>query len=407
MSHSPRLSISSKTRTSLLGAAVALLASACAGLPDTPVNPDDPADDTCTTDSDCDSASVCEAGICVARRDSAECTTDADCSDGKHCVVGSCTAVLPKPGPTPSDPEETCAKGELELVARPATVTVLVDQSWSMNQRFDAGTRWSVLRDALLNPESGVIKLLEHDVRFGIALYSSQNGYGRGHTRTCPLLTGLDEVPVAFGNYDAISKIYGAANPIDDTPSAESLAAVTDKLAALPADGPKAIVLATDGEPDTCDDPDAHNPDTNAFAVATAKASYAAGVSTYILSVGTEIAEHHLQAMANAGAGVPDGGPNAPFFRATDQAGLKAALSNIVTDIRSCTFLLEGDLDTAVVTKGKVLLDGEPLTYGTDFTLNGDDEVELLGARCDAVKTGDHTLSAEFPCVRNGVPVVR
>ncbi|HEY3496838.1 MAG TPA: hypothetical protein VGK73_19200 [Polyangiaceae bacterium] len=406
MSHSARFSTYA-SKTSLLGAAVALLASACAGIPDSPVDPNDPEDDSCSSDADCDDGSVCEDGRCVVRQDPSECKSDADCSGGKRCIVGTCSAVLPKPGPTPPGPEEVCAKGELELVARPATVSVLVDQSFSMLQRFDGGTRWDVLRDALLDPESGVIKQLEQDIRFGIALYSSENGYGRAHTRACPLLTGLDEVPVALGNYDAISAIYGSARPIDDTPTAESLAAVTDKLAALANEGPKAIVLATDGEPDTCDDPDAHDPDTNAFAVATAEASYAAGVRTYILSVGTEIAEHHLQAMANAGAGVPAGGPNAPFFRATDQAGLESALSSIVTDIRTCTFHLEGDIDTAVVTKGKVLLDGELLEYGIDFTLDADGEVELLGARCTAMKTGDHTLSAEFPCVRNGVPIVR
>ncbi len=36
-----------------------------------------------------------------------------------------------------------------------------------------------------------------------------------------------------------------------------------------------------------------------------------------------------------------------------------------------------------------------------------DSEVEVLGARCDALKQGDHRLAAEFPCLVNGVPVVK
>jgi hypothetical protein len=300
-----------------------------------------------------------------------------------------------------------CVKGELELAQRPATVVMLIDQSASMHQAFDGGTRWQVLRDALLDEENGAIKKLESTVRFGIALYSSENGYGRSGARTCPLLAGLDEIPIDFGNHAKIRDLYAAASPIDDTPTAESLALVTDRLAALAVDGPKAVLLATDGEPDTCEDSDAHNADTNRFAVETARATHTAGISTYVLSVGTEIAEKHLQDMANAGAGVPDGGTNAPFYRATDQAGLRAALASIVETTQSCTFHLEGDLSTAVVAKGTVKIDGQPTTMGVDWTINADGDVELLGVRCDAVKAGHHEVSAEFPCVVNGKPVVR
>jgi hypothetical protein len=284
---------------------------------------------------------------------------------------------------------------------------MLIDQSSSMNKPFDGGTRWEVLRSALLDETTGAVKQLESEVRFGIALYSSQNGYGRSGDRTCPMLAGLDEIPIDFGNYTRIRELFAAASPIDDTPTAESLAAVTDKLAALPVDGPKAILLATDGEPDTCADPDAHNADTNRFAVDTARATYAAGISTYVLSVGTEIAEQHLQDMANAGAGVPDGGANAPFYRATDQAGLRAALGSIVESTQSCAFHLDGDVSSAFVTDGTVKLDGQPITMGVDWTLDANGDLVLLGARCDAVKAGHHELSAEFPCVVNGKPVVR
>ncbi len=401
---SPRFFRSTVMRTSLGGLALSL-AAGCGAFTDAVVQPEpEPIVDECRTGTDCGDGFDCVDGLCV---EAPECRSDADCMAGQVCTNNACVAREITPGPMPDDPQDVCVQGELDLVARPATVVMLIDQSASMQQQFDGGTRWQVLRNALLDEQNGAIKKLEQSVRFGIALYSSENGYGPSGARTCPLLEGLDEIPIDFGNHAKIRDLYAAASPIDDTPTAESLAAVTDRLAALPVDGPKAILLATDGEPDTCEDSDAHNADTNRFAVDTARATFAAGISTYVLSVGTEIAEQHLQDMANAGAGVPDGGPNAPFYRATDQAGLRSALASMVEKSQSCTFHLEGDLSTAVVAKGTVKIDGQPATMGVDWTINADGDVELLGERCSAVKTGQHTLSAEFPCVVNGKPVVR
>ena len=405
-STSPRFHRSSLASTSFAAAALLALAAGCGASPDAAVEPQPIDDADCHADTDCGDGFECIAGFCVER---SGCRVDGDCTGGTVCGAdGTCQSRPIPPPPAPTEPTDVCVKGELDLIARPATVVMLLDQSSSMHQPFDGGTRWNVLRNALLDEQTGAIKQLETSVRFGVALYSSQNGHGRDGSRTCPLLTGLDEIPIDFGNYSKIRDVFLAASPIDDTPTAESLAAVTDKLAALPVVGPKAILLATDGEPDTCADPDAHNADTNRFAVDTARATFAAGIRTYVLSVGTEIAEEHLQAMANAGAGVADGGgTDAPFYRATDQAGLRTALESIVTRSQSCTFHLEGDLSTSIVNQGTVKLDGQPITMGVDWTIDESGDLELTPARCDAVKTGHHALSAEFPCVKNGVPVVR
>jgi hypothetical protein len=394
--------------TTLFGATLLAFAAGCGALPSTTNHEEDPIiRTTCSETRPCEAGLVCEAGQCV-EAPPPECVANADCATGEFCNADGVCKPSIDPNQGKKDPEKkVCAKGTLALVSHPPTVVVLVDQSASMTQAFDGGTRWDVLRDALLNEQTGIVKQLENDVRFGIALYSSVNGYGKNHQRTCPLLEGLDEVPIGFGNHAAIRDVYAAASPVDDTPTAESLAAVTDKLVALPNEGAKIIVLATDGEPDTCDDSDAHNADTNRLSVETARASHAAGVHTYVMSVGSEIAEAHLQQMANAGAGVPDGGADAAFYKATDQAGLKSALGSIVSELVSCSFHLEGTVDTSLVEKGTVLLDGEALVYGTDWTLNAAGDVELLGARCRALKTGNHDVKAEFACVEGGVPIVR
>ena len=366
----------------------------------------------CRSDSECPTNSTCQAGACVANPEPGpECAGASDCAAGQSCSPsGVCVAdvnvnpkEVDKPDPEPS--EDACAEGTLELDSKIPTVLLLIDQSGSMSEPFDGGDRWNVLRDALTDPTNGVVKNLEHQVRFGIALYSSNGGYGRFGNRTCPELAGLEQVPLALDNFEAIRALYSQASPAKDTPTAESIAAATDVLLDFQAEGPKAILLATDGAPDSCADPDAHDQASQDFAVDTVKASHAAGVDTYVLSVGDEITQEHLQSMANAGTGAAPGA-NAPYWKASDQAALKAALESIINGVRSCTFSLEGDVDTSLVKHGKVKLDGEELEYGVDWKLNGANEVEVLGARCDALKQGDHRLAAEFPCLVNGVPVV-
>jgi hypothetical protein len=219
------------------------------------------------------------------------------------------------------------------------------------------------------------------------------------------MIQGPESVTIGLDNYDAIRALYLQAEPAKDTPTAESVAAATDLLVAFEAEGPKAILLATDGNPDTCEDPDAHTQASQDFAVNTVKSTFGAGISTYVLSVGDEVAQDHLQNMANAGIGAADGATS-PYWKATDQAALESALESIINGVRSCGFALEGDVDTSLVTSGTVKLDGETLTYGVDWKLNGKNEVELEGARCDALKTGTHDLQAEFPCLKDGKPVV-
>jgi hypothetical protein len=366
----------------------------------------------CRADNECPVNSTCQAGACVANPEPGpQCVTASDCAPNQYCSAsGVCTANIDvkskdidTPDPRPSD--QACAEGTLELDSKIPTVLLLIDQSGSMSEPFDGRTRWNVLRDALTDPTNGVIKNLEHQVRFGIALYSSHGGYGRFGTRTCPELVGLESVPIALGNFEPIRELYSKASPAKDTPTAESIAAATDVLLAFQEEGPKAILLATDGAPDTCAEPEAHDQASQNFAVETVKASHAAGVDTYVLSVGDEITQEHLQAMANAGAGASPGA-NAPYWKANDQAALKAALESIINGVRSCTFSLQGDVDTALVKHGTVKLDGVELEYGVDWKLNGASEVEVLGARCDALKSGDHRLFAEFPCLVDGVPVV-
>jgi hypothetical protein len=203
------------------------------------------------------------------------------------------------------------------------------------------------------------------------------------------------EVSTALGNFAAMKAVYDAAGPLGETPTGESITKVAGSLAAVTDPGPKYIILATDGEPDTCAQPNPQNGQPQA--VAAAQAAHAQGIGTFIIAVGNQVSAGHQQDMANAGAGQQQG---APYWTALDPAGLVDAFDTIINGVRSCVFTVNGQIDPAKAALGNVVLDGQGLTYDdpNGWKLNSPTEIELVGAACDAIQSGEHEISATFPC---------
>src|SRR6478609_8614367 len=231
----------------------------------------------------------------------------------------------------------SCIDVDVEFTPQIPTVLFLIDQSRSMtNERgfgdavksaVDAGTytlgdcptnndwRWNVVRDVLMNPTKGLVKPLEDRVRFGLTLYSSHNGRVKpvapgmpsnpvelDPARACPELVN---VPIALNNADAMLAQFTCSSLAVDTPTGESLLAVAESLKAFAEPGPKVIVLATDGEPHSCDCPNFDNvtsrvPDNCKGAnaeqaqqdekdqvVANAKAIHADEITVHVINVST------------------------------------------------------------------------------------------------------------------------
>lgn len=301
---------------------------------------------------------------------------------------------------THGDPDEPSDCADVEVTVDPDTPTIvlLVDQSTSMNTDFAGIDRWHAVYDTLMDPTDGLIARHQTDIRFGLTLYSSRNGFDGP---ACPLLV---DIPPALSNYDAIDTVFQLSEPVEDTPTGESLALVATDLAAFPEPGPKAIVLATDGEPDTCAQPDPQDGQPEALAAATA--AHQKGIETFILSVGDELGADHLQQMANAGVGLDPHGPtHAPYWQALDPAALADAFDDIIGGVVSCTFTLDGTVELADFCEGTVRLDGTPLPCPADWQLLDGQTLELLGDACDTLKDGDpHTVQATFPCGTVNVP---
>jgi hypothetical protein len=296
-------------------------------------------------------------------------------------------------GDSAGDDGADCPGVEVSLTGVIPTVMLLVDRSGTMNRDFGNTDRWTAVFDTLMDGTTGLVKRLNNQVRFGISLYSGRDG-----NAVCPILAGL---PPALGNYRDILDLYRPLDPIEDTPTAPSIAAAQSSLAAVQETGPKIIVLATDGEPDTCAVPDPDGlPEARADSVAAAQAAHAAGIDVYIISVGDEVSQDHLQDMANAGVGLPVGGAErAPFYQALEPGALIDAFDTIIGGVQSCTFALDGTVDLDRASEGTVTLDGVALDFGTEWRLPDERTLEILGEACDTLLAGgEHDVKAEFEC---------
>lgn len=294
------------------------------------------------------------------------------------------------------DPDSMdCPDVSVAITPTIPTVLLLLDQSYSMTINFGAGTnRWDAVYDTLFDPQEGVVYMLHDRVRFGMTLYSAY-GIGRDRTDECPRLISHEPV---FGEGELLDALYASEAPFGDTPTGESLDALIPEFAAIESDGPKVIVLATDGEPDTCAEPMADMGQD--LSLAAAERAFAAGLPLFIISVGTDVGADHLQDMANLGVGKPLGDPDpAPYYQALNPADLVDAFLTIIGSVASCEFEIDGKVDEKRACLGDVFLNGMPLECETDWAVVGESTLTLLGEACENLKSGHPIeITAEWPC---------
>lgn len=418
----------------------------------------------CPAGQFCSQSKTCEAE-CTAGQADERCGTAANGKDYLCNEEGRCTKTTDdglmvddgQGGQMNMGGSSSCIDVDVEFTPEIPNVVLLIDQSGSMNagdgfgarveQEIEAGDyvpwgcpsdpddpadspdqrnadwRWNVVRNVLFNPTSGVVLPLEDQVRFGMALYTSEDGFGQNMTRTCPMLT---EVEIDFGNYEAMlgaMECNGFPNA-GDTPTRESLRDTANALAAADLDGPKIIVLATDGEPDNCTCPDwsgNHVPSScydqatvergdppvemsparaEQYDVAEEAARIYAelGIIVHVIDVSTPTntsLRAHLTSVATAGGG--------GIFDGTRPSGLVDAFRTIIDGARSCVIELSGEISGGKESTGRVTLNGEELMLVTSddedgWKVNSSTEIELTGAPCELIKQGQHDLKILFPC---------
>jgi len=350
--------------------------------------------ESCVFDTGCDDGFHCgPAGACTA-----ECTaTGGECGSGYDCDPnGRCIASADPDGGFDGSDDE-CPRVAVNLTPEIPYVMLLIDRSGSMYEEFGNGLdRWEAVEQALVDPNDGVVAQLDDRVIFGAALYTSRDGDTTGNT--CPL---IEETAPAENNYENIRALIANNSPDDDTPTAEAVNVVTAGFP-LPdpeRPGPRILVLATDGNPDRCDDPNAHGDVSKANSEQAVQSAFANGIKTFVLSVGQDVALDHLERLANAGVGAPlDSNVGKPYV-ATDPGSLVAAFDEIIRGTRSCIFQLDGQVDSGRADDGTVVLDGVELEHGTDWRLIDGTTLELLGQACNTFLEQDEVgLEASFPC---------
>ncbi|MEX1364269.1 MAG: vWA domain-containing protein [Nannocystaceae bacterium] len=326
--------------------------------------------------------------------------TDATATESASATQGSGTVTAA----TMSSADETAGSGggdaaecpELEEVLLPQTPTfqLVVDQSGSMDQDFGGLTRWEAMEGTLVGAD-GVVTRLQSSIRFGLSLYrNDMDG-------ACPDVQSLGPQLDAA---DEIATLLGMENPGGDTPTGESIEIVTAELLADTWEGDKVIVLVTDGEPDTCAEPEpttdmeiqvARDRSTDAVTDA-----FGQGIRTFVIGVSTGIAEDHLQDLANAGLGVAAGDPDATFWVANDTDALVDAFDDIVAGLRPCDFPLADPLMAELAPTCDVTINDAPVPFDDPdgWTLPDPQTLELQGAACAQIQEGVVSIRLRCPC---------
>jgi len=367
-------------------------------------------DDDCAAGLNCGSNKTCTAACSQQHAcASGTCTFNGRCVGGTNGAggnTGSTGAGFTVGEGAANGPSTGSACGDIIVQFTPQTPTVmlLIDQSGSMDADFGGKTRWDALRDSLMDPNTGVVKPLEGKVRFALTLYSGENG-------TCPDLTQV--VPPALNNYDAINTVYAGQTWKNNTPTGESVSAITPALVAFAEPGPKIIILGTDGDPDTCAEPDSNGTQPpKDVSLAAVKSAFQKGIQTFIIAVGDEVAAAHQQDMANAGVGLAFPAPSpcdqqndpthcAKSYKPSSQQELVSDFQSIIDGQRTCVFELNGSVIPGKECEGVVTVDGVtiPCNDPNGWKLNSPTEIEFVGDTCAEILADPNAMIAgHFPC---------
>lgn len=385
-----------------------------------------PAGFFCAEDGFCDQ--VCAPG-------SAECGAGYVCTDDGRCVddgiVGpfgpdaACPAIVFNPTPqTPSiglvldqsgsmlygyidespdpDPNSTDPAVQMLIASRKAACAT------------DPRCRLTAMREALTGT-NGIVTQLQGKAYFGSSQYTCDKEFP---DPTSALQ--LFDAPRSLNNAAAIDSQLGMVNASNswNTPTFAAIDAMVADFVANPppAGSPPAIILATDGLPTNCatgagvalnamGQPGDATVRKDAV-VAAAQHAYNTAVGgfshipVYVLALNLD--DPHFREVANVGQGAPrsaTGSSAIPYYTSSNAAQLQSAFQSIINGVLTCDLALTQGIDMAHAASGTVTLNGQPLTFGSDWILVDPMTIRLQGAACDTLKTTPNPdIVASFPC---------
>ena len=299
-----------------------------------------------------------------------------------------------------------CAEGTASASRITPTVLLVVDGSCSMSTDYPSSgqssttctnsqnSRWSALRNALLDVNTGVVTKLESVVNFGLLIYGTEP--------QCPL--ALPIIDPALNNAGVIAGAYPNAPPGTYTPTGEALDFAFNNTAntqeVLDQDlGPQIVILATDGEPNSCGDANTnYDPPIGAAHFGAGR-----GIKMHVISLASSGGEFqdHLQQLADIGAGNDQFANMATLFEPSTPEDLAATLELLIGGAIGCDLALNGRVQVGGECMGTVTLNGTPLACNGDpgWILTDPRHIRLQGSACDEfMNATDAMLNAKFPC---------
>jgi len=294
-------------------------------------------------------------------------------------------------GPTLPD-GGNCGAMELAVFRAPADVLLVLDRSGSMQYSLagdcdcsaaTGGSTGSICPDTTnctdrwTAVKSAVSQAIANNpsIQWGLKLFSTPGG-----SAACSL-TVAPEVPIGASSRTAVQAQLDSCMPGGNTPTASAIVAATAYLRTLSDGNSKAILLATDGEPN-CGGGQSTNSDVQGTVDAITAAS-SAGFPVYVIGVGPSVGNLDTMAMA---------GGTGSSYPATSTQQLSDAFAGIANGVATCSFALAQTPDSSnayvYVDKRLVPQDGKNgWIFGATTST-----IVFTGSYCDDLKAGQTTI---------------
>ncbi|MET0386667.1 MAG: vWA domain-containing protein [Polyangiales bacterium] len=307
----------------------------------------------------------------------------------------------------PTRPGE-CAQGRANASRVTPRVILVLDGSCSMSTDYPANGaesasecesnpngRWTALRRALTDPQNGVVPKLQSIVQFGVVVYGTEG--------ECPIPG--EAVRPALNNLAAVEANLPQVQPGMFTPTGPALDWVYDNLIEQggPDDqgGPWIVILATDGEPNSCGGGGGGRGQTNYQpSIDAVMKGTSLGVTTYVISLADAAGafHDHLQELANLGN--RSAGGSARLYEPGSPAELSAALESLIGGAVGCDISLQGSIALGQECSGSVTVNGQGvMCNGADgYVMVDPRTVRLQGKSCRDLVDNNALVEARFPC---------
>jgi hypothetical protein len=340
-------------------------------------------------------------------------TKSKDAGSGKSNSAGGSggsgggKSTSPSTSSTPANPGKAvdagiCVRGTAKPTRIAPKIVLLLDGSSSMSSAYGDATRWSAMRTAVVDPSSGVVKTTEGIIEYGLAIFAGEYLLGGG---SCPFPG--DVIAPKLNNYAAIDGAFPLTSPGMYTPTGDALGKICDSLPGAGDIKPQYVILATDGQPNSCGGLGGGRDENMGFTtnyepvIESATACCDKGVKVYVISLASGGAEYeqHLQEVANIGACTSG---TAKVYNPKDPGQLANDLKGLVTTAATCDVVLDGTVVKGKECQGSVVtLNGKTIgcNDANGWALASDKVIRLQGQACSEFKGNpDSKVEATFPC---------